>query len=144
MKLTKPNSIKFVKLWHDAVLNDNLNTLNLIVEEDAEFHTPVYMKPRKGRKMIVTVLTAAKSNFQDFKYFREWASEDEKDFCLEFSANVDGKPIKGVDLIRINDAGKIVHMEVMMRPIKQIARFAELQAEAIPRIYAQLWPESKL
>jgi len=30
---------------------------------------------------------------------------------------VGDKSIKGIDLIRFNDEGKIIHFEVMMRPI---------------------------
>ncbi|KAJ3219144.1 hypothetical protein HDU67_002477 [Dinochytrium kinnereticum] len=140
----KAVSRKFLDLWHEAVLHEKVEVLKSIIDESVEFHTPVYMKPRKGHKIVVAVLMSARSHFGDFKYEREWVSEDGKDFTLEFYAKVEGKIVKGVDLIRINDEGKIVHMEVMIRPIKQLGRFAELQAETIPKFYAQLWPGSKL
>jgi len=53
--------------------------------------------------------------FQDFEYHREWV--DSNNLALEFSARVDDKKVKGIDLIRWNDQGKIIHFEVMLRPI---------------------------
>jgi hypothetical protein len=37
-------------------------------------------------------------------------------------ATVEGKPVRGVDIIRWNEAGKIVEFEVMMRPVKPLLR----------------------
>ena len=53
--------------------------------------------------------------FQDFEYQREWV--DENNLALELSARVDDKKIKGIDLIRWNEEGKIIHFEVMLRPM---------------------------
>ncbi|RYP46369.1 hypothetical protein DL770_011349 [Monosporascus sp. CRB-9-2] len=35
---------------------------------------------------------------------------------LEFSANVSGKALKGIDMVRFNAEGKIGEFEVMVRP----------------------------
>ncbi|KAJ3113615.1 hypothetical protein HDU96_003146 [Phlyctochytrium bullatum] len=140
-----PVAKRFYGLWHRAVLKLDFEALKEVIHDNVEFHTPVYMKPRLGKKIVVAVLMAAASNFQNFEYEREWLSPDGLNWVLEFKANVDGKPIKGVDIIRTDKEGKIVHMEVMMRPIKGIARFAELQAEAIPRMIKEAWgPDAKL
>jgi hypothetical protein len=39
---------------------------------------------------------------------------------LEFETEIDGVEVNGVDLIRWNDAGKIVEFKVMLRPLKAI------------------------
>ncbi|MNR40754.1 hypothetical protein D3C85_1590750 [compost metagenome] len=36
---------------------------------------------------------------------------------LEFSARVDGRELKGIDMIRFDEQGKIVDFEVMVRPM---------------------------
>ena len=44
---------------------------------------------------------------------------------LEFSANVSGKSLKGIDMIKFNDQGKIIDFEVMIRPMSGLAALAE-------------------
>jgi hypothetical protein len=44
----------------------------------------------------------------------------ERDAVLEFTANVDGIVVNGVDMIRWNDEGRIVDFKVMIRPLKAV------------------------
>ena len=62
--------------------------------------------------MLRTVNTV----FEDFQYHRSFATDDGASVVLEFSANVSGKSLKGIDMIRFNASGKIVEFEVMVRP----------------------------
>ncbi|MNP87064.1 hypothetical protein D3C76_1877120 [compost metagenome] len=39
---------------------------------------------------------------------------------LEFSARVGAKQLKGIDMIRFNEEGKIVEFEVMVRPMSAL------------------------
>ncbi|KAI8893468.1 hypothetical protein BC833DRAFT_569191 [Globomyces pollinis-pini] len=135
---------KFLDRWHSAVLNKDLKLLNSLLHPNIEFHTPLYLKSRKGSGMVTAILASAINIFQDFKYNREWVSQDQLNYCLEFQAIVEGKIIKGVDLIRIDESGRIIHFEVMLRPIKQLARFGELQAEGIPKMIEKLQINAKL
>jgi hypothetical protein len=46
-----------------------------------------------------------------FKYDRQFISEDGRDWCLEFSADIAGDTktrIDGVDLVRLDEDGKIM------------------------------------
>jgi 2,4-dienoyl-CoA reductase (NADPH2) len=45
------------------------------------------------------------------------ASADGLSVVLEFSANVSGKALKGIDMIQFDTDGKIVDFEVMVRPM---------------------------
>ena len=42
------------------------------------------------------------------------------DAMLEFETEIDGILVNGVDIIKWNDAGKIVEFKVMLRPLKAI------------------------
>jgi hypothetical protein len=42
------------------------------------------------------------------------------DAMLEFETEIDGVLVNGVDMIRWNDAGRIVDFKVMLRPLKAI------------------------
>lgn len=43
-----------------------------------------------------------------------------RDAVLEFEVEVDGVHINGVDMIRCDEAGRIVDFKVMVRPLKAI------------------------
>ena len=53
-----------------------------------------------------------------FRYVREIVGAS--DAMLEFETEIDGLLVNGVDVIRWNDAGQIVDVKVMLRPLKAI------------------------
>ena len=55
--------------------------------------------------------------FKDFTYHRSFVSDDGLDVVLEFSATVNGKSLKGIDMIRFGADGLIRDFEVMIRPM---------------------------
>ena len=101
--------------WHSVVFNQDMATLSELLADDVEFHSPTVWKPKVGKDVTQYILQIIIDIFEDFEYQRQWT--DENSFALEFSAKVDGKNLKGIDLIRWNDEGKIIHFEVMLRPI---------------------------
>eukprot|EP01098_Paradermamoeba_levis_P005528 TRINITY_DN2326_c0_g1_i1.p1 TRINITY_DN2326_c0_g1~~TRINITY_DN2326_c0_g1_i1.p1 ORF type:complete len:164 (+),score=20.22 TRINITY_DN2326_c0_g1_i1:72-563(+) len=88
--------------------------------------------------------------FQNFKYEREWFSADGSQWALEFTANVDtsasgvrgpnGQPLwlKGVDLVKLDDKGHIVELEVVMRPLNSISALRAEMGERIPKKFREL------
>ncbi|WP_036178462.1 nuclear transport factor 2 family protein [Marinomonas sp. MED121] len=101
--------------WHQVVHNKDMSLLRELLAEDVEFHSPTLWAPKKGRDITQYILKMVLDIFEDFEYQRQWV--DENNLALEFSARVDDKKIKGIDLIRWNEQGQIVHFEVMLRPM---------------------------
>ncbi|KAJ3378147.1 hypothetical protein HDU92_007615 [Lobulomyces angularis] len=125
--------------WNYILETRDFKKLSALLDENVVFHTPVYLKPRIGRKLVTVILAAAITNFKNFKYNRKWFSTDKLNWALEFEAVIDGKMAKGIDLIRFGEfgspsEGKIVEFEVMMRPVKQVMRFGEMQEVAIKEL----------
>ena len=50
---------------------------------------------------------------------------------LEFTADVDGIHINGVDLIRWNDDGQVIDFKVMVRPLKAVNMLHEMMRRAL-------------
>jgi SnoaL-like protein len=107
-----------LELWHKVVFEKDYDLLQELLHEDVEFHSPTLWQPKLGRDVTAYILQMITGIFEDFQYHREWI--DGNNFALEFSATVDGKNLKGIDLIRWNDEGQIVHFEVMLRPINTL------------------------
>jgi hypothetical protein len=70
-------------------------------------------------------------NNEHFRYEREIVGE--RDAVLEFSTELDGIQINGVDLIRWNDAGQIVDFKVMVRPLKAVNAVHQKMGEMLVR-----------
>jgi len=74
------------------------------------------------------ILSTVIEVFEDFTYHRSFVAEDSRSVVLEFSAKVSGRQLKGIDMIRIDDDGRIVEFEVMVRPLSGLQALAEQMA----------------
>lgn len=115
--------------WHKVVLKKDLKLLHELLAEDVEFHSPTVWQPKLGRDVTHYILEMVIDFFQNFEYHREWV--DGNNMALEFSATVDDKKIKGIDLITWNDEGQIIHFEVMLRPLNGLQLMLEKMTQKL-------------
>ena len=106
-----------LKRWHEMVAAGDPSKVGEIAREDVVFRSPVAHTPYHGRDALVLALSTVITVFEDFKYHREFTTNDGKDVVLEFSAHVGGKQLKGADFIKFDDDGLIAEFEVMIRPV---------------------------
>jgi hypothetical protein len=109
-----------IPIWHRLVKDRNAAGLDALLDADAVFYSPVVHAPQRGKKLTAMYLSAAFQVFfnPSFRYVREIIGE--RDAMLEFETEIDGIVVNGVDIIRWNDAGRIVEFKVMLRPLKAI------------------------
>jgi hypothetical protein len=109
-----------IEEWHRIVRERDIDALDDLLAEDVVFHSPVVHTPQRGRPITAMYLAAAVVVFgnETFRYVREWRATHEA--VLEFLVTIDGIEVNGVDMIRWNDAGRIVDFKVMLRPLKAI------------------------
>jgi len=122
---------KSLSRWHEMIAARDINALHDLIHPDAIFRSPVAHTPYRGRDALVLALTTVINVFEDFTYTREFAAEDGKDVVLEFSANVGGKKLKGVDLIKFDDDGLIREFEVMIRPASGLMALGEEMSKRV-------------
>ena len=113
-------TIATLEKWHDIVRTRNLKALDALLADDVVFHSPVVHKPQVGKAVTMQYLSAAFYVFfnDTFQYLRETTSS--YDAILEFTVDIDGISVNGVDMLKWNDEGKIVEFKVMIRPLKAI------------------------
>lgn len=124
--------------WHQMIKTGDLSNLNELLADDVVFRSPVAFKPYEGKHVVFFILTNVIQVFENFTYHREFYTEDGENVVLEFSANVSGKSLKGIDMVRFNAQGKIIDFEVMIRPMSGLAALAEKMGER----FAQYQPNS--
>ena len=112
-----PAVARSLDLWHQWIERKDLSQLRTIAHPDAVFRSPIANTPYASADALVLALSTVIDVFQDFTYHRQLASEDGLNVVLEFSARVGDKNLKGIDLIRFDEQGRIVDFEVMVRPM---------------------------
>jgi hypothetical protein len=116
-----------IAAWHRFVASRNADLLSPLLAENIVFRSPVVQSPIPGRAAALLVLSTVVQIFENFRYDREFTSGTH-DVVLEFAANVGKWQLKGVDLIKFNDAGEMVEFEVMIRPLKALQAHGEEKA----------------
>ena len=120
-----------VKVWHRLVQQRDPGGLDALLADDAVFVSPVVHTPQRGKRLATAYLTAAFRVFfnPSFRYVREIVGPS--DAMLEFETEIDGIVVNGVDLLRWNEAGRIIEFKVMLRPLKAIQLVHQRMAELL-------------
>lgn len=101
-------------LWHKFVEAQNPEILDELLADDVKFHSPFVWKPKDGKMITAHILMTVTTVFEEFRYVREIM--DGNNWALEFEARLGEFSMRGIDLIELNEEGKIVDFEVMIRP----------------------------
>ncbi|UOE71239.1 nuclear transport factor 2 family protein [Acinetobacter baumannii] len=123
--MTLETTKQSLEKWHHMIQSNDLSNLNDLLADEVIFRSPVAHKPYEGRQVVFFILTNVIQVFENFTYHRKFYTEDGENVVLEFSANVGDKSLKGIDMIRFNEHGKIIDFEVMIRPMSGLAALAE-------------------
>ena len=120
--------------WHRVIeAGSSPEDLAAIIREDAVFHSPVVHTPQEGRALVVAYLAAAGQTLgnDSFAYVREMVDGDSA--LLEFTTEMEGIRVNGIDLIRFDEDGKIADFKVMVRPLKAVNKVWEMMAAQLSR-----------
>ena len=113
--------------WHAYMASGgNLTLLSAMIADDAVFHSPVVHTPQAGKAKVMAYLGAAAQVLggDRFVYVRELV--DGNQVLLEFTDQLDGIHVNGIDLITFDDAGMIKDFKVMVRPMKAMNKLWEM------------------
>ena len=119
--------------WHEVARTRNVAGLDALLADEVVFHSPVVHTPQVGKQLTRLYLAAAFQVFfnESFRYVREIAGP--RDAALEFQVEIDGIAVNGIDLIKWNDADRIVEFKVMIRPLKAINLFHQKMAAMLQK-----------
>lgn len=131
----KPAAAASLAVWHEMVSLQDMGKLPSILHDSAVFRSPMAFKPYVSAAAVNLILNTVMKVFTQFEYHRTLVSDDGLNVVLEFSASVGDKSLKGIDMIRFDEEGKIVDFEVMVRPFNALQA---LGAEMGERLAAYL------
>ena len=144
-----------IEKWHRYMRGELPGGLDELLADDVVFYSPVVYTPQEGKEITTLYLQAAAqalpgdggattgggstpgsgSGGGRFRYTKEVVAGDTA--VLEFETTVGGKYVNGVDIIRCDDAGRIVEFRVMLRPLQAV----NIVHEQMRAMLASMQPE---
>ena len=94
-----------------------------VLARDVVFRPPTYWAEWRGQLPVTLVLSHVMEVFSDFRYRRTMGSG--ADWALEFQCRIGELDAVGVDLLTLDEGGKIAEFEVVMRPLRSVAALRE-------------------
>ncbi|WP_172381705.1 nuclear transport factor 2 family protein [Streptomyces sp. MNP-20] len=127
-----------------AVERRELAALEGLFTPDVRFYSPVKFRPFEGREMVLGLFGVLLRTFEDFRYVGSFEGTsgtsadgtEAPSAVLLFRAAVGGKEIHGIDLLHVDEDGRIKEFTVMVRPQSAVeslgqAVYAGLVAEGL-------------
>jgi quercetin dioxygenase-like cupin family protein len=130
-------AIDTLAVWHATVQQRDPLLLDDLLAEDVVFHSPVVHKPQLGKALTALYLRGALhvlGGADQFRYVRQIVGE--RDALLEFTSEIDGVHINGIDLIAWNADGRITDFKVMVRPMKAMQALHAAMGALLPHLQA--------
>ena len=121
------------EIWHTVPLSRDVEAISAILHDDCVFESPVVHTPQLGKAITAKYLAAAGFTLgnDSFRYVGEWNRENSS--ILEFTAEIDGIAINGIDMISCDDDGLITHFKVMVRPLKAVNMLHQKMGEMLAK-----------
>ena len=122
------------EIWHRVALSKDVAEIENILHDDCVFESPVVHTPQVGKAINSQYLAAAGHTLGNdtFRYVGEWHRENSS--ILEFTAEIDGIKINGIDMISCDDDGLITHFKVMVRPLKAVNMLHQKMGEMLVKM----------
>ena len=113
----------FLDRWHRIVAARDLEALDEILAEDISMGAPPYWDKLTGRPLVHHLLGLIIQTIEDFTYHREWHddSRGRGEIALEFHGHIGELDLQGIDLITLDNEGKIQNLDVMIRPMNALS-----------------------
>ncbi|MCX5193891.1 nuclear transport factor 2 family protein [Streptomyces sp. NBC_00249] len=110
--------------FRTAIEKRDLAALDDLFTEDIRLYSPVKFVPFEGKPMVLGLFGVLLRVFEDLRYLGRLEGEAETgadgeqapSVILPFRAVVGGKQIHGIDLLQLDDAGRVKEFTVMVRP----------------------------
>jgi hypothetical protein len=131
----EPDARAFLERWHRLVAERDAVALRDVLAEGVTLGAPPYWNKLAGRPMVHHLLGLIVQTIEDFTYHREWVAG--RELALEFRGRVGGMELQGVDLITLDDDGRIANLDVPMRPMNAVAALRDRIAPRMAEWLAQ-------
>jgi SnoaL-like domain len=116
-----------LRRWHRIVEEQDPTLLDELLADDCVFRSPAVHSPQEGKALTTAYLSSALVVLgPTLSYRHEWS--DAGSAVLEFTAELDGLQVHGIDMLRWGSDGRVTEFTVMVRPFKGLTQLMTLMA----------------
>lgn len=112
-----------------AAETKDLELMRETLREDVVLHSPILFRGFEGREVVLVVLGHVIEVLEEFRYVDE-ASEEGTVF-LRFKAMVGDRELEGIDVLELDEDGRVADLTVFMRPLSALTSFNERMGERL-------------
>jgi hypothetical protein len=118
--------------WHQIVAEQDAARLDDLLADECVFRSPAVHTPQEGKALTTAYLSAAIVVLgPTLSYEHEWW--DAGSAVLEFTAELDGLQVHGIDMLRWGSDGRVTEFTVMVRPFKGLTQLMTLMAAELEK-----------
>lgn len=118
--------------FEQAVASGDLEALVGALAPDVVFRSPVVFKPYEGREAVGKILEAVTRVFDGFEYAHRFEADGRR--ALIFTARVGDREVEGLDLLQLDDQGRVRELTVMVRPMSGMHALAAAMRDELVRM----------
>jgi hypothetical protein len=107
----------------------DLDLLTETLREDVVLHSPILFRGFEGRELVSAVLAHVAATLEDLTYTDELAEGNT--VALHFKAMVGDRELEGIDLLELDEEGRVAELTVFMRPLSALTAFNERMTERL-------------
>lgn len=121
------DTARFVETWHQRVNDRDLEGITAMLADEITFHSPAFFKPYTAKGPIAFLLSQIPELLPDFHYVSTFTNED-GGIVLQFAGTLTSGDrdyqVQGVDILALDDDGKVSDFSVMIRPLSSLQALA--------------------
>lgn len=111
-----------------AMTTPDLDTLIGLLAEDVVLHSPTTYRPFRGAATVRHVLGAVVDVIADLHYVRRLGETS-----TVFAGHIGETELEGVDLLQLDDVGRIAMLTIMVRPLSGLSALSEAMGARLVR-----------
>lgn len=109
-----------------AVEAHDMDQVEAVLHPDVVFRSPAVHKPYEGRQATMVLLRTVFEVFEDFRYLGQIVEGEEE--MLRFSARIGDRTVDGIDVLRYDDAVRVIELTVFVRPYSGLTALKDTMA----------------
>ncbi len=118
---------EFIEKWHECVMERDVAGIMEMLDDEISFSSPAFFKPYTAKQPIAFLLSQVVALLPDFHYVATY-DNDEGGIVLQFAGTLTSGDreyrVEGVDILTLNERGRVGNFVVMIRPLSSLQAIA--------------------
>src|SRR5437588_7970142 len=120
-----------------AFVGHDREAIDAALTDDVTLRSPIISTPFEGRAEVMHVLGVVRDCFDELRLVDELNAGDT--VVLGFHARIGRQQLRGVDVLRLDDRGRVRELSIHVRPLAGLTQLSAAIAGSLSRPRGRLW-----